>query len=157
MSRLEDLQPNSSVRGILPDSLVTVVDVQWFGSEALELTYKSTDGKLANELLYRHDESRIEIFERAEQLKFQEQAGKTGARLNSSEARKRAGSVQARLEKRLEELKLEGQISPLPPVVIGGVLVVPDGLLSLMTNRPAVRARCRYAGRCHQGQGNRHG
>ncbi len=40
MSRLEDLQPNAAVRGILPDALVTVVSVQWFGSEALELTYK---------------------------------------------------------------------------------------------------------------------
>lgn len=35
--RLEDLQPNAIVRGILPDALVTVVNVQWFGSEALEL------------------------------------------------------------------------------------------------------------------------
>ena len=34
MSKLEDLQPNASVRGILPDCLVTVVGVQWFGSEA---------------------------------------------------------------------------------------------------------------------------
>jgi hypothetical protein len=31
MSTLEDLQPNTAVRGILPDSLVTVVSVQWFG------------------------------------------------------------------------------------------------------------------------------
>ena len=67
---------------------------------------------------------------RAEQLKLQEQAGKTGARLNSGEARKRADNLQARLQKRLEELKLEAQISPLPPVVLGGVLVVPQGLLN---------------------------
>ena len=53
MARLEDLQPQASVRGILPDSLVTVVNVQWFGSEALELTYKDPSGRLANELLYR--------------------------------------------------------------------------------------------------------
>jgi len=33
------------VRGILPDSLVTVVTVQWFGSEALELTYKTPTGR----------------------------------------------------------------------------------------------------------------
>jgi hypothetical protein len=39
MIRLEDLQPNAAVRGLLPDSLVTVVSVQWYGSEALELTY----------------------------------------------------------------------------------------------------------------------
>lgn len=61
--RLEDLQHNASVRGILPDELVTVVSVQWFGSEALELTYKSATGKVANELLYRHDEPRLEIVE----------------------------------------------------------------------------------------------
>ncbi len=36
--KLEDLQANAAVHGILSDSLVTVVSVQWFGSEALELT-----------------------------------------------------------------------------------------------------------------------
>jgi hypothetical protein len=35
----------------------------WFGSEAIELTYKTPDGKVANELLYRHDELRIQIIE----------------------------------------------------------------------------------------------
>ena len=74
---------------------------------------------------------------RAEQLKLQEQAGKTGARLNSSEARKRADLLQGRLQKRLEDLKLEAQISPLPPVVLGGMLVVPIGLLMAMTGQAA--------------------
>ena len=61
--KLEDLQANAAVRGILSDGLVTVVSVQWFGSEALELTYKTPTGKVANELLYRHDEPRLEIVE----------------------------------------------------------------------------------------------
>ena len=61
--KLEDLQANAAVRGILSDGLVTVVSVQWFGSEALELTYKTPTGKVANELLYRHDEARLEIVE----------------------------------------------------------------------------------------------
>jgi SNF2 family DNA or RNA helicase len=73
---------------------------------------------------------------RAEDLKAQEQAGKPNARLNSDEARKRADALQARLEKRMEELKLEAQISPLPPVVLGGLLVIPMGLVSAMTGRP---------------------
>jgi SNF2 family DNA or RNA helicase len=72
---------------------------------------------------------------RAEQLKLQEQAGKPNARLNSGEARKRADNLQARLQKRLEDLKLEAQISPLPPVVLGGLLVIPAGLLAAMTGR----------------------
>ena len=78
---------------------------------------------------------------RAEELKLQEQAGKTGARLNSGEARKRADMLQARLRKRLEELKLEAQISPLPPVVLGGLLVVPKGLVDAMSGRESVGTR----------------
>ena len=73
---------------------------------------------------------------RAAQLRDQEQAGKTSDRLNSGEARKRADGLQARLEKRMEELRLERQISPLPPVVLGGLLVVPMGLIAAMTGRP---------------------
>ena len=61
--KLEDLQTNAAVRGILADGLVTVVNVQWFGSEAVELTYKTATGKVANELLYRDDEQRLEMAE----------------------------------------------------------------------------------------------
>ena len=69
---------------------------------------------------------------RAEELRLQELAGNLNSRLNSNEARKRADNLQARLYKRLEELKLEAKISPLPPVVLGGLLVVPAGLLAEM-------------------------
>ena len=72
---------------------------------------------------------------RAEQLKLQEQAGKAGARLNSQEARRRADELQGRLEKRLTELDREAQISALPPVVLGGLVVVPLGLVAAMTGR----------------------
>lgn len=74
---------------------------------------------------------------RAEELKLQEQAGRPNARLNSDEARKRADALQARLEKRMEELTLERQLSPLPPVVLGGVLVIPAGLIAAVTGKPA--------------------
>ena len=70
MSKLEDLQPNAAVKGILPDCLVTVVSVQWFGSEAIELTYKDPSGKVSNELLYRHDENRIEIIQQGRPWSF---------------------------------------------------------------------------------------
>ncbi len=78
---------------------------------------------------------------RAEQLKLQERAGKPNAKLNSAEARKRADNLQGRLQKRLEELKLEAQISPLPPVVLGGVLVVPMGLIAAMTGQTPLPTR----------------
>jgi len=68
--RLEDLQPNAAVRGVLPDQLVSVVSVQWFGSQALELTYKGPTGRVANELLYRHDEPRLQVVEQGRPWSF---------------------------------------------------------------------------------------
>src|SRR5712691_11286884 len=70
MTRLEDLQPTAAVRGILPDQVVTVVSVQWFGSAALELTYKGASGRVANELLYRHDEPRLQVLEHGRPWSF---------------------------------------------------------------------------------------
>src|SRR5215210_6970619 len=70
MTKLEDLQPNAAVRGVIPDALATVVNTQWFGSEALELTYKTAAGRVANELLYRHDEPRIEVVEHGRPWSF---------------------------------------------------------------------------------------
>ncbi len=61
MARLEDLHPSTAIRGILPDQLVTVVSVAWMGSEAVELTYKDAAGRVANQLLFRLDEERLEV------------------------------------------------------------------------------------------------
>ena len=73
------------------------------------------------------------------QLALEDGPGKTGARLNSGEARRRADTLQHRLQKRIEELKRDAQISPRPPVVLGGLLVVPQGLVDKMAGRPAPR------------------
>ena len=72
----------------------------------------------------------------AARLSEQEAAGKTNARLNAQEARRRADDLQGRLERRLAELDREAQISALPPVVLGGLMVVPAGLIAAMTGRP---------------------
>jgi hypothetical protein len=77
---------------------------------------------------------------RAEELKLQEQAGKPNARLNSNEARKRADELHGRLQKRMEELQKERQIAPLPPVVMGGLLVIPIGLIAKISGRPDTQA-----------------
>src|SRR3972149_6414512 len=61
MARLEDLTRGASLKGILPDSIVTVVDVKWHGSSVIELTYKDTSGRLGHELLYRDREPTIEV------------------------------------------------------------------------------------------------
>ncbi|HLY54018.1 MAG TPA: helicase-related protein, partial [Stellaceae bacterium] len=70
MAALEDLKPNATIRGILPTGLATVVSVQWHGSDVVELTFKDAAGKVANELLYRHDEPRIELVEEGRPWSF---------------------------------------------------------------------------------------
>jgi len=66
---------------------------------------------------------------RAIRLQQQEQAGRVNARINSEKARQRAEELSARLDRRMAELQQERQLAPMPPVVIGGALVVPAGLL----------------------------
>ncbi len=61
--KLEDLQPQTALRGILPDAVVTVVSVQWHGSDALTLIYRGPAGGVAEEILYRHDEPRLTLVE----------------------------------------------------------------------------------------------
>jgi superfamily II DNA or RNA helicase len=69
---------------------------------------------------------------RAAELKMQELAGKPNAKINSGKARQRADELQTRLQKRIMDLGEERNLSPLPPSVLGGVLVVPKGLLDRM-------------------------
>ena len=61
MARLEELRPNALVRGILPGTEVTVVSVQQFGSDVFEVTYKTPEGNLGQQLLYRDAEARLEV------------------------------------------------------------------------------------------------
>ena len=92
--------------------------------------------------------------QRANHLKEEERAGKSGARLNSAEARRRADTLAERQQARFRELDLERHVSARPPVVLVGVLVVPIGLIHKMlgtdagtattevdTNAVAARAR----------------
>ncbi len=81
---------------------------------------------------------------RAEQLRQQELAGKTNARINSAKARQRADELASRLQRRMEELQQERQVSPLPPNVIGGAIIIPIGILRSLEDtgpEPATFAR----------------
>jgi len=124
---LEHAAQGYAVANVVPEHLA---DVRGPKLALIAKTEAAVKDRLTKEITYWDH--------RAAQLQLQEQAGRPNARLNSGEARKRADLLQARLQKRLEELKLEAQISPLPPVVLGGVLVVPMGLLAQMSGRPSM-------------------
>lgn len=70
MVRMEELKRGVTVKGILPDGFITVVDVSLIGSIAIGLTYKDSKGKLTNELIYRDREGDLEILESGKPLSF---------------------------------------------------------------------------------------
>jgi SNF2 family DNA or RNA helicase len=61
MTKLEDITKGASIGGILPHGLVTVIDVKWIGTVAVEVTYKGSNGRLGSELLYRDREPTLEV------------------------------------------------------------------------------------------------
>ena len=61
MAKLEEIIQGKQLRGILPGQAVTIVAAMWCGSDALALTYRSVDGKLDDQLLYRDRECELEL------------------------------------------------------------------------------------------------
>ena len=61
VASLEEITVGTSVKGVLPDSLITVVAVEWFGDRAINLTYRDPAGQLGNELVYRDREPSLEV------------------------------------------------------------------------------------------------
>src|SRR5579883_1427333 len=106
-----------------------LAEVRQRREEQIDRTVAAVNERLTKEISYWDS--------RAAQLQEQEKEGKINARLNSTQARKRAEELEGLRERRLHELEQERHLSPLPPVVAGGVLVVPAGLLAkLMGQQP---------------------
>ncbi len=122
---LEQKAQGHAIAQVVPEHLQ---EVRGRRLEWIEKTRAAVKDRLTKEINYWDH--------RAEELKLQEQAGKANARLNSQEARRRADDLQGRLQKRMEQLELESQISALPPVILGGLVVVPLGLLAKITGQP---------------------
>ena len=124
---LEQQAQGYAIAHVVPERLE---EVRSRRVELVDKTLAAVKDRLTKEIIYWDH--------RAEELRYQEQAGKINAKLNSNEAHKRADLMAARLERRTEELALERQVSPRPPFVVGGVLVVPIGLIAAMAGRPTV-------------------
>jgi SNF2 family DNA or RNA helicase len=73
---------------------------------------------------------------RAGELKMKEAAGKMNAKQNSQMASRRAEELAVRMQKRLAELETEKLISAMPPVIVGGAIVIPCGLLNQLMGKP---------------------
>ena len=113
-----------AIAHIVPQHLM---EVKGYKEELIDKTMAAVKDRLTKEINYWDH--------RAEDLKLQEQTGKVNAKINSAKARARADELQTRLQKRMDELQQERRLSPLPPVVVGGALIVPIGLLQRLQGK----------------------
>ena len=116
---IEDSAKSYAVRELEPEHFSEVSKRR---DESIERTECAVKARLTTEINYWD--------RRAEDLKAQEQAGRKNARLNSALARRRADDLQSRLQSRMGQLAQERKLSPQPPLVIGGALVIPAGLIA---------------------------
>ncbi len=116
--RIESDATNFAVANLVPRHLA---DVKVRKENLVDKTVEAVKARLTAEINYWDH--------RAEQLKEQELAGKSNAKINSGKARQRADELTSRLQKRMDELAQERRVSPLPPNVIGGAMIVPIGAI----------------------------
>ena len=94
----------------------------------IDKTMKAVQERLSKEIHY------WDI--RADDLRQQELQGKPNAKINSVRAQQRRDELEVRLKQRLEDLQQERQLSPAAPLVVGGALVVPMGLMHRLQGKP---------------------
>ncbi|HNS49836.1 MAG TPA: helicase-related protein [Anaerolineae bacterium] len=129
---LEDVLPANWLAGEALESTVVGYAVENLVPRHLERVRRRREEQIDKTLAAVHERLTKEINfwdRRAAELRAQEKDGKVNVRLNAALAQQRADELAARLERRGQELALERQISATPPVVVGGAVVVPVGLL----------------------------
>ena len=126
----EDLESeiiNYAVEHLIPAHLD---EVKGHKEDLVHKTIKAVEERLNKEIDYWRG--------RVLDLRLQEADGRPMANLNVVQARRRADALQDRLDRRLKELEEELYISPVPPVIIGGALVIPQSLLDVSGSETSV-------------------
>lgn len=70
MPRLEDITVNSVVKGLVSNSAVTIKHTEMFGSQAMQVTFVDAEGRPGTQLIYRDQESALEIVRQTRPLSF---------------------------------------------------------------------------------------
>jgi SNF2 family DNA or RNA helicase len=63
MLKLEEIKKDAQVRGIQPDEIVRIVQVEAVGDSAVTVYYKDSQGRLGEQMLFRSDEGRLTLAE----------------------------------------------------------------------------------------------
>ena len=63
VATLEDLRAGVFVGGLAPGGAAKVVNVEWFGDQAVKVTFEDSAGAVGNRLVYRDEEPSMEVVE----------------------------------------------------------------------------------------------
>ena len=114
----EALAMDHAIRHIVPRHVAQVRERKY---RLIDKTIKAVKERLTSE---------IQFWDyRSAELAQKEAAGQQNTRLSAQMAARRAEELAGRLQKRMAELEAERQISALPPVIAGGAVVLPMGLV----------------------------
>ena len=116
--QLEKRATNYAIEYLIPRHLERISGPR---DERLDKTERAVQERLTREI--NHWDGR------AAQLRVQEEAGKAPRHLNSQQAQRRADELEERRQQRLAQIAQERQISATRPIVKGGALIIPIGLL----------------------------
>lgn len=128
-SGVEDMAKTYAITNLIPAHFA---EVKGRREAMLDKTYKAVKDRMTAEIQYWDY--------RAGELRQNEATGKTNSKLNSKQASRRADELTARMQARFDEIKKERSISPMPPVVTGGALIIPKGLLRTLTGSESPEA-----------------
>ena len=70
MNVLEDIKPSNRVQGIILDESVEVIAVEWFGDQAINITYRTATGSTGENVFFRSDEQNLTVMSRGCQWSF---------------------------------------------------------------------------------------
>lgn len=70
MTVLEDLKTGAFVTGIAPGGAAKIVQIEWFGDQAVKVTFEDASGAAGNRLVYRNEESSFSVVEEGRPWSF---------------------------------------------------------------------------------------
>lgn len=117
-SALEPMAVNYAAQTLVPEHFN---EVKARREKLVDATLQAVHERLTKEINY--------WSHRAEKLQAEVEAGKQ-PRMQPENIRRRAQELEARLEKRTKDLEAQRHIISNTPVVVGGALVIPQGLLN---------------------------
>jgi hypothetical protein len=116
--RPENLARDYAVKNLMPAHLKEIRDRR---IEYVDKVEREVKNRLSAEIVYWDSQAGI--------MKDQIARGKPNARLNAERFQERVNDLELRQKQRLEELALERNIVPRPPVVLGGAWIVPRSMV----------------------------